>query len=153
MFAFDWSAITEEIVHVGLVIGAIFQVICIGAAIFLPSKSDPLSEENGTGHKSGETANDTFLVESDESDNEASSGTNRRRRPENSTHQVHQRHTHQSHEETKGSHLNSGRAAKRNDKKKRRWLGGGGLHPFHGDLCYIGGALDSHQLENHPSDF
>lgn len=44
MMDIDWSYLTEEFVRYGLYFGAVFQLICIGAAIFLPGKSDSCSD-------------------------------------------------------------------------------------------------------------
>ena len=49
MFEVDWSVVVEEVVRYGLFFGAIFQLICIGAAIFLPSKSDSAGDSAGGG--------------------------------------------------------------------------------------------------------
>ena len=126
MFAIDWSAITDEIIRIGLIFGAIFQLICIGAAIFLPNKSDNLVENGSVvtnnkklGPRPSEAGNDKFLEESDESDSEHTTA-NRRRRPEASSHQVHQRHHHHSHEETARNNSGSSKSVKKNEKKNRR---------------------------------
>lgn len=51
MIAIDWTYLTEEFVRYGLYFGAVFQLICIGAAIFLPSKSDSCSGGGGGGDR------------------------------------------------------------------------------------------------------
>mgnify|MGYP002649943015 CR=1 FL=1 len=53
MFEVDWSIVVEEVVRYGLFFGAIFQLICIGAAIFLPSKSDSAGDSGGPGGDRG----------------------------------------------------------------------------------------------------
>ena len=130
MFQIDWSALIDEIVRIGLIFGAIFQVICIAAAIFLPGKSDTMPVANGGNHRkfggTKNTANEAkpFLEESEPSADEADFVP---RRSEANVHnqQLHQRrHLHHSPDDVPqqrtGNSANVTRSSKRHEKKKRR---------------------------------
>lgn len=126
MYDWNWYALGEELVRVGLIFGAVFQVICIGAAIFLPFNSD--SKDNDV---AGERLNEKFLL-SEESEDEAPgearsamghSSANRNVHQATHLHRIHQRNSGSVQEERNrsSSSSNSSRLTSRRDKKKRRW--------------------------------
>ncbi|KAH9423738.1 hypothetical protein DERP_005319 [Dermatophagoides pteronyssinus] len=135
----DWQTIVEQFVHIGLIFGAIFQLICIGAAIFLPCKSELESnnqESNNnesSNHRSTKTfqtrTNERFLDESDDQQdhyNNDDQDLNVGKIYGNRHGHVHQRQHHHHHIDDNRSSSSSSRGTssswnnKNKEKKKRR---------------------------------
>lgn len=130
----NWTNIGEEFVRFGLIFGAIFQLICIAAAIFLPCKSEFDVEPQATNQRSSAATkldqrfqlrtNEQFLEESDDQQSNGgeedliSSGKVRNR-----SHYHQRAHHHDDNHSNRSSSSGStsaGRMAKKQDKKKRR---------------------------------
>ena len=126
MFDVDWSSFGEEVVRYGLMFGAIFQLICIGAAIFLPCKSETYLETNGSKRSeqnSDDNFNKNFLLESEDSDIDHQGHVRSRVDNMTSQQQLHYRHTHHhtdDQQRAQSTSSNSSRSTKRHEKKKRR---------------------------------
>lgn len=115
MFEIDWNFLGDEVVRYGLIFGAIFQMICIGAAIFLPCKSDT----EASSQRQSENLNDTFLLESEDSDVDGRVFQNTGQRQPHYRH-AHHHHHHPHDDNHRASSTASSRTSKRHEKKKRR---------------------------------
>ncbi|KAH9517353.1 uncharacterized protein LOC124494273 [Dermatophagoides farinae] len=121
----DWQTIVEQFVHIGLIFGAIFQLICIGAAIFLPCKSELATnqrESSKTSSSFESGTNERFLDESDD-DQDLNVGKIYGNRHGNSNNHVHHRHHHQmddNRSNSRGSSSSSSWNSRNKEGKRKR---------------------------------
>lgn len=131
MIDIDWNYISEEFVRIGLIFGAIFQLVCIAAAIFLPYQSDS-QQSSSDGKQSGRYSQ--TIDHRDSEDNEGLSdveestsyGINTNKTGRGMSQNLHQRHhSHQNHpnlrhEDRSSTSSNRSTNHRRQEKKKRR---------------------------------
>lgn len=113
IFQMDFDSLLESIISVGLMIGAVFQLVCIGAALFLPtpkvdSAVNNLTNRNVDKPKRNQAETNVHEVDNVENCKTKSSSTLKQRKAS---------------VDRDPSRLanNLNKATKKNEKKKKRW--------------------------------